>query len=99
MGSFLNAMNGLALAQLEPMKIIAVHKLSEGQTGFELNKFPTKWEEREFLKWAKDVGAYPYVKFDPYYIAGAIGDVDYPAIQLAKRAPKKYKMLIMLRWM
>jgi hypothetical protein len=98
MGSFLNAMNGLQLAQLEDMKILSVHELSEGQLGFQLNKFPTKWEEREFLKWAKQVGAYKYVKFEPYYVAEMMGDVDYPAIQLAKGAPKKYATMLILRW-
>ncbi len=99
MGSFADSLSALLQAQKEPLKIIAVHDLSEGQTGFELSKFPAKWEEREFLKWAKDVGAYKYIKFKPYYVAEMLGDVDYPAIQLAKNAPKKYKTLIMLRWM
>jgi len=71
------------------MKIINTLTLSEGQTGLELKDFTTEKEKEEFFKWAKECDIEKYVNLDGFYRADFAGDIDYPAIQIVKGAPKK----------
>ena len=73
------------------MKIIKQLKLSEGQTALALNKFATKEEKIIFKKWTDEIGISEYAVIEDYYESDMFGDVDYPAIQIKKGAPKKLK--------
>jgi hypothetical protein len=73
-------------------------KLSEGQTAYELSKFPNDTEMAEIRNWAISAEVDKYVLAEPYYESAMMGDIDHPAIQLAKGTPKRVHTLTMLRW-
>lgn len=73
-------------------------KLSEGQTAYELSKFPNDTEMAEIRNWAIFAEVDKYVLAKPYYESAMMGDIDHPAIQLAKGTPKRVHTLTVLRW-
>ena len=81
------------------MKLVRELKLSEGQTAFELNKFPGIVWTRDFNAWVKKCGIEEYVKIEKFYIAEMFGDIDYPAIQFKKGTPEHIKTLVILTWL
>lgn len=72
--------------------------LSEGQTAYQLNRFPNDNQRADIKKWAIDSKVDNYVLTKPYYEAVMMGDIDYPAIQLAKGTPESVHTLTILRW-
>lgn len=72
--------------------------LSEGQTAYELSKFPNDSESAAIKKWAIDAGVADYILLKSYYESVMMGDIDHPAIQVAKNSPDNVHLLTVLRW-
>jgi hypothetical protein len=80
------------------MKIIKTWELTEGQTGFELSAYPSVAFAAEFYAWTKEHELENVVSMRTFYTAEFGGDMDHPAIILAKGAPEEIKTLCILRW-
>ncbi len=72
--------------------------LSEGQIAYQLSKYPSERERADIKKWAIDAGIADYILLKSYYESVMMGDIDYPAIQVAKDSPDNVHSLTVLRW-
>lgn len=72
--------------------------LSEGQTAYTLNRFPNDSQKEAIRKWAIESKIDNYILIKSYYESAMMGDIDYPAIQMAKDTPESVHTLTLLRW-
>lgn len=81
------------------MKIVEFVNLTGDFNGFELEDWPSGKEIQKFDQWLLDnEWALPYAHIGRFYQAGAIGDIDYPAILVTKDCPEKILTMIRIKW-
>lgn len=80
------------------IKITSIEKLSEGQLGLELSRWPTLNDTADFNHWVTENNISNYVELKGFYRVSYMGDLDFPAMQIKPNAPENILTMCLLKW-